>query len=334
MRILGLALLLVLALAAPAAADPVVVTGDDAVHPRAGRDYTRLAALHLPKHVQIDYVTTTGKLVLDRDGKGPALVLLDPETKRRSAIPSPGSYPSVLDFTATTIWYVDRLRLGGDLAIYRYDRVKQRMRSFALPDAGRHQHDVDRLLGTYDGRLYFATGPRYDHNYDDLWSVRFGRPGTLRSEGKHKDDAGLVDGLLTWGRFAVDGPSHLVVRDLATGEVARWELPDGCSAGSPLQGNGRELVLNVRCDDPEGETLVLDRSGTVTAVLVVDTDEGALSTADRGAMFDSHFYDFTSGRLLDLAKPRSSFRSPTSGPGEHPVQVWPQHGRDLVVRLR
>jgi streptogramin lyase len=156
MRSLGLGLLvvLVLGLAAPAAADPVVVTRDDAVQPRAGRDYTRLMSIHLGDDTLATNVTASGKVVLTHYSytKPTRIRLLDPATGRRTPLPAPAKNPEVVRITAGTIWYSDTARVSGQTTVYRYDREKRRMRSFLLPDVAQRESYVNRTqILTTDG---------------------------------------------------------------------------------------------------------------------------------------------------------------------------------------
>jgi hypothetical protein len=329
----GLALVLTAGLAStsapvpagtPAAQDPPIVTTADAVQPQEGEDYTLLATLHLPKRMSVDEIGSTGEVVLYRGSQDPHLVLLDPESGRRTPLPDPGG-ASVLDLTADTIWYAEYDRRGSIVAIDRFDRSTERMRRLVLLRVG-SEHSVSHLEGYYEGRWYFGTGRPVEPLTHDIWSVRFGKPHTVRSEVRDRADVSLIGHLLTWTTLSVHGPSHVVLRDLDTGEVTRWKIPDGCSAGSSLRGNGTQFVLNARCDRPEGQTYIMDGAGAVSAILRVDADEGAFGAYERGTMFHSYFYDFMTGMLYDLDKPSSSLRSP--------VQVWPQGDRDLVVRLK
>lgn len=342
MRALGTALALVLTAGlastsatvpagTPAAQDPPIVTAADAVSPREGEDYTVLTTLHLPKHGFVDEIGQTGELAIYRDYQRPHIVLLDPESGRRTPLPGAGS-GSVLDLTADALWLLEYDRRGYVDGIDRYDRTSTRLRRFTLPEVGR-ERDANYLHGVYRGRWYFGTGRAIEHETEDLWSLRFGKPRTVRSEGRHKSHPRVVDGRLTWTTFSVDGPSHVVLRDLDTDEVTRWAIPDGCSAAKALRGNGTQLLLDASCDRPEGQTFVLDQHGDVTAILRVNVDEGSSGIVDRGVTFPTHFYDFASGELYDLDVPPLSRRTATSGPGEHPIQVWPREHGELVVRL-
>ena len=341
MRVLvaGLGILLVtLSCSSPSSAPaggPPVITAGDALRPRAGEDYSRITTLHLRDGEAATYVTAAGDIVLGR-ADGRAYVLLDPTTGRRRALPTPGRYASVVELSATAVWYADTGPTSGDTTIYRYNRATHHMRGFMLPDISGRKMYTNNLLGRFGGRLYYTSGPRQDHLYDDVWSVRFGEPRTLRREARHKVAPTLGGGALVWGTFDLDGPNYLVMHDLATGTVTRAEVPDGCRPDEmPAQGDGQEFVLTPTCDDPEREGIVVDRSsGEVTAVLRVAMEDGALGTSDRGVFFHALFYDFSTGRLLDLSDVGNGGTSPVSGPGEHPVQVWPQQHRDLVVRLK
>lgn len=339
MRALGpaLALLLTLGLAGPATAEPVVVTQDDAVHARAGRDYTRLATLHLGEDEYANAVTASGKVVLTSyDDRGSHFRLFDPETGRRTYLPAPGRYPTMIDISAPTIWYdvVDREGLA---TVYRFDRSSKRMRSFRLPDASQHHGDVYRVIGVQGRTVWYTSGPRQEHSSEDVWSVRFGRPHSLAAQGRRLGNPTFVDGVLAWSEYGIRGPSHFAMRDVATGEVTRAELPDGCAPrGDRVQSSdARRFVLILNCDLPEIEAAIIDRSGEVTTIIQVAMDDGSLGTTDRGVFFYDLFYDVTTGRLLDYSDIGNSEIDPAGGPGDHPVQVWPQRdGRALVVRLK
>jgi hypothetical protein len=340
MRALGLVLApaLALGLVAPAAAEPVTVTREQAVPARPGRDYTRLMTIHPGEHTYATDVTASGKVVLTRHGQDRVsdFLLLDPETKRRTPLPTPGDYPSILDLGTDEVWYVDSDR-AGRATVYRYDRHRQRMRHFLLPDASQRPRYIDRVIGLEGDAIWFTTGDRQEHNDENVWSVDFGKPGTLTQQGRQLGNPTVVDGVLAWSKSgSADGPDLLVMRDLATDEVTRARLPDGCwREPSRVQGNGDRFVLDVGCQNPEGETVVADRSGELTTILDVESDEGDLGTSDRGVFFYWYFYDFTTGRLLDISDMRLGDGEPVSGPGAHPVQVWPQRGgKALVVRLK
>lgn len=339
MRSLGLALLVVLALAAPAAADPVVVTHDDQVQPRAGRDYSRLMSVHLGDATEATYVTAGGKIVLSHYSEsGPmTLRLLDPETGRSTTLPAPGKFPRIVEMTADTIWYSDTARVSGQTTVYRYDRQHRRMRHFLLPDVAKRESYDNRVIGIEGRTIWYTSGQKQEHNDENVWSVRFGKAGTVTSEGRRLGMPVVADGVLAWSEYGLgDDPSYLAMRDLATGEVTRAEIPDACSPEpSRIQSNGSQFVQDVVCDDPEGETIVVDRSGEVTTILRVESDEGSIGTSDRGIFFFWDFYDLASGKLWDISDKRYAEGSPVSGPGTHPVQVWPQRdGQALVVRLK
>lgn len=337
MRALGLVLAPLLLLgAAPAFADPVVVTEDDAVHARAGRDYTRIATVRMadPDEDHPLEVTAGGNIVVQGfDGHDPTFTLLDPGTGRRKALPSPGRRPSLLGITGSTVWYLDSAGAGVPARIYRYDRGADRMRSFRLPVKER---DFAEVIGRDGTTIWFATGPRGEDSVaSHVRTVRFGRPGTLTSYGR-KYQARYADGVLAWTRTRADGVSQVVQRDVATGEVVRTDVPEDCWAGRHrIQGNGALFVTDLTCEDPEQKAIVVDRAGEITTILAIAMEDGPLGTSDRGVFFYDTFYDFATGRLLDISDIGNARISPVSGRGEHPVQVWPQRdGRALVVRLK
>lgn len=308
---------------------PVVVDADDAVRPRPGKDYTLIATLHLPARSSVQHVTEDGRLVLVRERR-PHLLLIHAETGRRTPLPSPGYAARVVDVDADVVWYVSEARRGGDVAIHRYDLASDQMRRSPLPDVGQGRNKSAHVLGPYGARWFFSVGPRReDPRPQDVWSFEPTSAMSAQREARRKTGPTLIEGHLTWGEG-----DRVALRDLATDEVERWPVPEGCTAGSGLRGGAAELVLDVRCDRPEGQTLVFDRTGTVTAILRVDADEGSYGTRDRGTFLADTFYDFTTGRLYDLRTPASSLRRPVSSDGDLPVQVWPQRERDLVVRLR
>ncbi len=114
-------------------------------------------------------------------------------------------------------------------------------------------------------------------------------------------------------------------------------LPDGCvpRGDRPQSDNARQFVLVLSCDSPEIEAAVIDRAGEIVTIIQIAMDDGALGTSDRGVFFYDLFYDFATGRLLDYSDIPNAEIYPAGGPGEHPVQVWPQRdGRALVVRLK
>jgi len=263
--------------------------------------------------------------------------LVDPETGRRTTLPSPDGTPDLFRISADEVWYADTARVSGQTTVYRYDRENRRMRSFLLPDVAERESYANRVIGIEGRTVWFTSGKKQEHNDEDVWSVQFGKTRTVASEGRHQGNPVVVDGVLAWSESpTVDGPDYLALRDLATGEVTRAQVPDGCwREPGRVQGNGTRFVLDIGCDHPEGETMVVDRSGEVTTILRVESDEGSIGTSDRGVFFLWYFYDFTSGKLFDISDLRYAEGSPVSGPGDHPVQVWPQsHGRALVVRLK
>lgn len=336
-RPLLLSLGLTIGLAGPASAEPVVVTQDDAVHARAGRDYTRLATLHLGRDTYASNVTASGKVVLTTyDDRGSHFKVLDPETGRRTYLPAPSDYPSIVEITAPTVWYVDSDR-EGLATVYRYDRSTNRMRSFQLPDASNRPGYVYRVIGVEGRTVWFTGGSRQEHSTENVWSVRFGRPETLTPQGRRLGNPTFVDGVLAWSEYGTQGPSHFAMRDVATGEVTRAELPADCAprGDRPQSDNARQFVLILSCDSPEIEAAVIDRAGEIATIIQVAMDDGALGTSDRGVFFYDLFYDFATGRLLDYSDISNAEIDPAGGSGEHPVQVWPQRdGRTLVVRLK
>ena len=339
MRVLGLALAITLLVgAAPAVADPPVVTADDAVQARAGRDYTRLATLRLGEDTYPVEVTPAGRIVLQRYAHGGStFTVVDPESGHRAGLPGPDTYSDLLRVTATEAWYSDVNSRTGRTKILRYDRDTGRVRSFRLPE--KFDRQVSYVIGLDGDTVWYgSTPPREDHVDENVWSVRFGRPGTLTPRGRHRGNPVYADGILAWTRRGADfdQPGRVLLQDVASGAVTTTEMPAGCSQRSNrIQSNGSEFVAVLACDRPEQKAIVVDRSGTTTAILEVAMEDGALGTSDRGVFFYDKFYDFATGRLLDVSDIGNAEISPLGGPGEHPVQVWPQRdGRALVVRLK
>lgn len=338
MRALGLALAVVLLLGtAPASAEPVVVTAGDAVKAQAGRDYTRLAALGPDRAGQVVEVTAEGQLVMGPDD-GSRYWLLDPQTGRRSSFPEPGRPSTLVELTADRIWFARSDQ--GRFTVYRFDRDARRMERFRLPEASQRPRHIERVIGFVGDTVWFTTGDRTEHFTEDVWSVRFRDSDTLTREGRQLGLPSLNHGLLASTEYGQgEEPGALVQRDLATGETSRTPLPDGCrpvDTGRPQVG-GTHVTLDVWCPDArnEGETFVVDRNGEITAILDVEPDEGNLGTVDRGVFIHRYFYDFATARLLTITGLKRLVGTRASGPGDHPVQVWPRRdGRSLVVRLK
>jgi hypothetical protein len=114
------------------------------VHARAGRDYTRLTTLRLGEDTYPVEVTHAGRIVLQRyTHRGSAFTVLDPESGRRTGLPGPDRFSSLLRITAGEVWYsvvVDRT--GATTAILEV----------AMEDGA---------LGTSDRGVFF-----YDKFYD------------------------------------------------------------------------------------------------------------------------------------------------------------------------
>ncbi|GAA1155160.1 hypothetical protein [Nocardioides aquiterrae] len=338
MRALGLALALVLLLgSSPALADPVVVTPDDAVKARPGRDYTRLATIRPGEDGYPVGVTPAGRIVLQRYAHGGnTFTVLDPESGHRKRLPGPDRGSGLLRVTASEAWYEDVNSRTGRTTILRYRRDTGRVRSFRLPEEFERQ--VSYVIGLDGDTVWYGSAPpREDHADRNVWSIRFGHSGTLTPRGRHRGNPVYADGILAWTRQPdVDRPGQVLLQDVATGAVTTTEMPAGCSQRSnPIQSNGSEFVAVLACDHPEQKAIVVDRSGATTAILEIAMEDGAFGTSDRGVFFYDRFYDFATGRLLDVSDIGYGDIWPLGGPGEHPVQVWPQSGgKDLVVRLK
>jgi hypothetical protein len=166
-----------------AGADPVVITRADAVTPKAGRDYRVLTTLRGADARRATAVTDDRQILLtryDHDGQT-HVTLLDPRTGGRTKIPSPYHGTDVLEATAREVWY-DAGKPMERPHVYHFDRRTTTVRGFVLPDApGVSEKAEYRILGFIDHRVWFATGSRFD-TARDVWSVRFGRPGTIRAE--------------------------------------------------------------------------------------------------------------------------------------------------------
>lgn len=328
MRVLGLALALLLLLgSAPAGAEPVVITERDAVKPQPGVDYTRIGTLTPAQTRSAVAVTDSGKVVLWKDGR---YLLLDPETGDMSRrLPSP-PHASLIQISRYEVWYegVD----AGRTTIYVFSRSTRQMSTFRLPQKQLKQRA--HMIGRGAYTIWFGTArPREDNIYENVWSVKYGHPRRLELRARHLGNALRNGDILAWTE-----PGRIGLRDLAhDGETTWTAMPDGCDQRSNrVQGNGEEFVAVLACDRPEQKAVVVDRSGETKAILEIAMEDGALGTSRRGVFFYDKFYDFASGRLLDISNIDNAEIRPLSAIYEdQPVQVWPQRsGRSLVVRLK
>ncbi len=320
-----------------------VVNAADAVRPQAGRDYRLVTTLRGADARGAGGITSSGEVVVTTGplvrGTGGAfqVTLLDPASGRRTRLPD--GLGSVVDATEGTVTF-DRYLPGsrGRLELARLDRSSSRVQHFPLPEVrGRVYH----LLGLDGDVVWFATAPNAENAHpEDVYSVRFGQPGSVEHHGRRWEPT-YADGTLAWVVGSLDGPDVIATEDLPDGRVARLALPEDCRvrpSSSDLLSNGTQLVVDATC----GRTLVLDRTGGLVRELRVESDEGALETSQRTVSFYGYSYDLATGTLFDVSD-RSTLDGspPTTGPGEHPLALWPQgtsHPHEdptsvLVVRL-
>ena len=147
-----------------------------------------------------------------------------------------------------------------------------------------------------------------------------------------------------------EGPDVIVTRAAAGGPVTRVTLPEDCVARPDrLLSAGTRIVADTACPDRMGAagpaselrsqpTFVVDPSAGVVAELRVEPDEGALRASTRVVSFYWYSFDLATGTLYDVSdRTGGSGLPPTTGPGDHPIALWPRgHGdgaRGLVVRL-
>jgi hypothetical protein len=333
-----------------AGADPVVITRAHAVTPKAGRDYRVLTTLRGTDARQATAVTDDGQVLLtryDHDGQT-HFTLLDPRTGGRTRIPSPYHGTDVLEATAREVWY-DAGKPMERPHVYHLDRRTTKVRGFVLPDApGASENAAYRILGFVGHRVWFATGSRGDTTRD-VWSVRFGRAGTIRAEARGKDNPVLDDGVLAWTRSEVgeDAPGRIVSRDVATGTTTEAEAPDGCSISpeSWPEVNGQQVAVDGSCGDGDDhQAFVADTSGHIEAIVDLADENGTLSMSDRALFFFWYLYDTRTRQAFDIWKIGRSGDAntpPASRPGAHPIMIWPrgkidheEYTRILVLRWK
>lgn len=325
------------------AGPPPVVRADDAVRPQEGRDYRLVRTLRDRDARRASGVVESGEVLLTWYTKSYDVehALLDPRSGRRARLPDLGGATEVLSATSSTVYFV-RPAPGPPRDLVRLDRSTGHRRHFTLPDVPRGGHYT--VLGLDDDSVWFKTGPAYDHDSpDDVWSVRFGRPGTLEHQGRFSTPT-LSDGVLAYAVRRTDGgPDSVALREVATGDTVTVTLPAGCSAGSrwmTILGNGDQVAVDSYCGD-HSPTFVVDRRDGIVADLRVESDEGAMQMSDRTVSFYWYSYDLATGTLYDVSD-RTSLGGtpPTAGPGDRPIMIWPR-GNDrhddptkvLVVRL-
>ena len=329
---------------AEAAGAPPVVRADDAVRPQAGRDYRLVRTLRDRDARRASGVMESGEVLLTWYSGFHDTVhhaLLDPRSGRRTRLPDLGGATEVLSATSSTVQFV-RPAPGPPRDLVRLDRSTGHRRHFTLPEVPRARHYT--VLGIDEDTVWFKTGPGYDHDSpDDVWSVRFGRPGTLEHQGKFSTPT-LADGVLGYAVRRTDGgPDSVALREIATGDTTKIPLPAGCSVESgftSILGNGDQVAVDSYCGD-HSPTFVVDRTDGIVADLRVESDEGAMQTGDRTVSFYWYSYDLATGRLYDVSDRTSlSGTPPTAGPDLRPLMIWPRghdrHGdptKVLVVRL-
>ncbi|GAA2136210.1 hypothetical protein GCM10009844_02290 [Nocardioides koreensis] len=328
---------------AEAAGPPPVVRADDAVRPQEGRDYRLVRTLRDRDARSASGVIESGEVLLTRYTKSYDVehALLDPRSGRRTRLPDLGGSADVLSATSSTVWFV-RPAPGPLRDLVRLDRSTGHRRHFTLPEVPRARHYT--VLGLDADTAWFKTGPGYDHDSpDDVWSVRFGRPGSLEHQGRFSTPT-LAGGVLAYAVRRTDGgPDSVALREVATGDTVTVALPGGCSVGSrweTILGNGDRVAVDSHCGD-HSPTFVVDREDGVVADLRVESDEGVMQVSDRTVSFYWYSYDLATGRLFDVSG-RSSLAGtpPAAGPGDRPLMIWPRgndrHGDPttvLVVRL-
>lgn len=323
---------------------PPVVRADDAVRPQPGRDYRLVRTLRDRDARRASGVMESEEVLLTWYSGFHDTVhhaLLDPWSGRRTRLPDLGGATVVLSATSSTVHFV-RPAPGPPRDLVRLDRSTGHRRHFTLPEVPHARHYT--VLGLDDDTVWFKTGPGYDHDSpDDVWSVRFGRPGTLEHQGKLSTPS-LAGGVLAYAVRRTDGgPDSVALREVATGDTTKIPLPTGCSVESSftsILGNGDQVAVDSYCGS-HSPTFVVDRTDGVVADLRVESDEGAVQASDRTASFYRYSYDLATGRLYDVSD-RTSLGGtpPTAGPGDRPLMIWPRgndrHGdptKVLVVRL-
>jgi hypothetical protein len=326
------------------AAPPPVVSADDAVQPQEGRDYRLVRTLRNRDAHRAAGVTGSGEVLLTwytgfQDHVHHAL--LDPRTGHRTPLPDLGPVSEVVEVSRTRAVLVTPAP-GPPVRVVFWNRDSGRERGFTLPEVrGR----LYRVLDVEGDRVWFRTGPAGEHDAPDhVWSVRFGRPGTLQHLGWFAAPA-VADGVLAHAvRRSGGAPDAVTMRDLTGGPATRVPLPDGCSVESPstsVETNGEQASVDAYCGDHE-TTFVVDRTDGLVADLRVESDEGNLQTSDRAVSFYWYAYDLLTGRLLDVSdRARLTGTPPSAGPGDRPLMIWPRGtddhdrpGRVLVVRLK
>jgi hypothetical protein len=326
------------------AAPPPVVSAADAVRPQEGRDYRLVRTLRDRDAHRAAAVTDSGEVLLtwysgSRDHVHHAL--LDPRTGKRTRLPDLGPTSEVIEVTRTRSVLVTPAP-GPPVRVVLWNRDSGRVRGFTLPEVrGR----LYRVLDVEDDRVWFRTGPAGEHDSpDNVWSMRFGRPGTLHHVGFFTAPA-VTDGVLAHAvRRSGDAPDAVTMRDVSGGPATRVPLPDDCSvepSSTSVETNGEQASVDAYCGDHE-TTFVVDRTAGLVADLRVEADEGNLQTSDRAVSFYWYAYDLTTGRLLDVSdRTRLAGTPPVAGPGDHPLMLWPRgtdrHDRPtrvLVVRLK
>lgn len=284
--------------------------------------------------------------MLGYSSKSGRVALLDPSTGHRKALPAMG--PVGLVSAEGPTWTFVHTPPRRPPVVVLLDRATDRVRRFSLPEVPRRHRST--VLGVDGTTVWFTTNWNDGQpSSDRLWSVRFGRPGSLTAQG-HRSSPVLADGTLAWVNSPTEGPGVIVTRAAAGGPVTRVTLPEDCVARPDrLLSAGTRIVADTACPDRMGAagpaselrsqpTFVVDPSAGVVAELRVEPDEGALRASTRVVSFYWYSLDLATGTLYDVSdRTGGSGLPPTTGPGDHPIALWPRgHGdgaRVLVVRL-
>ncbi|MFC6286273.1 hypothetical protein ACFP3Q_07725 [Nocardioides sp. GCM10027113] len=321
-----------------------VVSPDDAVPGRAGRDWTQLATwtndnLNRANGQYLSGVTPDG-MALIKDGPHGIrnLVrwgLLQPRSGAVSWLPGTPRNDLERPLLIEDHRIVFYGSVGREAAVIVFDRDAVTW-SDPLP-LGMSAMEVSQAQLGADDRVYFVED---DGSYGGrLWSRSLNPGDEPRDEGLNVGELVAQGDLLVWTKVTNDPNDQVTIRDLVTGEERTFDPQSGdrCNQLS-LQVAGEHLVLGQYCGttnggrtpvrddrvqvvDLEGDPVVTVRghgveAGTASADGVVVTAYGSIDDPDG----TTYLWHFERGELLELADSRSNY-SWTWLP-DHSVLTW------------